>query len=989
MVYLIGGSRPAGLTVFEYGSSGVYNITFNTSDLDLGTYTLKITAGAYIYSSVTVTPQFNVDPINTNLNRAEASVSVQWKSEATISVDYLDILNDLPISGASSVTWSYGTLNGYLTETGVAGQYNATFSTNLFGAGTFSLTITATKNRYTESITTITLVVSTIPSEIIIDEPIEIVKEVGRGAEVDIAVRLWDINYGLVIDDTQVQNTTGNLQVFARLQGVNYYMAYDVFTGSWTVTIPGSATILETLLSYDIQIFANFKNYNPAVNQFKIYITQTETQLSVLGATTLEVYYLQNATINLSFTATDIGILVDNATVYWRDTTRNISLYFTSLGNGLWTLTFNTSILGFGTVGASFVGTPANATLKQSLTSMTLTIKNVPTDVIYPTETLELVWGWVGNISLDYTDTYNHRFVIGATVTYSYGNLDFNAIDLGNGTYTLFINTTILDSNIRERISTLFFLPNYETQSRSFFIRVLERPTDLIIVYPSQNFVTTDQGTVFLQIPMGDSIDISLFYNDTSTIGGLFGGITTGTFTELTKLTSPNYMGPLTSLPIIFQEGLGYYNFTFDTTLESLYAALESRRILPGVYFEFSIQIYDTNREMRTTIIKIEIISISTEILHDGLVVDPNINFEYNITNGESIVFDIYITDTWHNQGVDGVTFGITSGAAAKISSHTSLGNGQYRLVISAVGYGSDSVIHITMNRTFYDDVAISFLIHAKANDIDILFINMTRYGLPISIFIIVLLGAYVKVWSVPKRIRQINGQLKALRKGKVPKPIKDVKSRQQLSAELFNDTFEKLKITRTAAQMPEDAIPIVVPEMGELLMQLAILTNLSADELDDFQADINKMKMSEQAAFVKEVIMQEAIRAARRDRKTVEEVIASVERDAHKRLSGEEGVPVEPVEEVDTSPVETVFLDEEKVTPTPEEKITPKEETFEEVTETTSEKMSMYELEELRRDLERRGVPPHEIDTIIEQAKELPRDLVDELVKSLEGKKD
>jgi hypothetical protein len=50
---------------------------------------------------------------------------------------------------------------------------------------------------------------------------------------------------------------------------------------------------------------------------------------------------------------------------------------------------------------------------------------------------------------------------------------------------------------------------------------------------------------------------------------------------------------------------------------------------------------------------------------------------------------------------------------------------------------------------------------------------------------------------------------------------------------------------------------------------------------------------------------------------------------------------------------------------------------------------MSMYELEELRRDLERRGVPPHEIDTIIEQAKELPRDLVDELVKSLEGKKD
>ena len=64
-------------------------------------------------------------------------------------------------------------------------------------------------------------------------------------------------------------------------------------------------------------------------------------------------------------------------------------------------------------------------------------------------------------------------------------------------------------------------------------------------------------------------------------------------------------------------------------------------------------------------------------------------------------------------------------------------------------------------------------------------------------------------------------------------------------------------------------------------------------------------------------------------------------------------------------------------------------EETLEEVTETTSEKMSLHEIEELRKDLERRGIPPYEIDTIIDQAKELPRELVDELVKSLEGKKD
>jgi hypothetical protein len=145
---------------------------------------------------------------------------------------------------------------------------------------------------------------------------------------------------------------------------------------------------------------------------------------------------------------------------------------------------------------------------------------------------------------------------------------------------------------------------------------------------------------------------------------------------------------------------------------------------------------------------------------------------------------------------------------------------------------------------------------------------------------------------------------------------------------------------------------------------------------------------MSEQAAFVKEVIMQETIRAARRDGRTIEETLAVVEKEALRRLGGDEDV--KPIDVVSPDTEERVFLEEEeKVTPSPKKDVTPvKKDTYEEDTVTPSDKMSHYELEELRRDLERRGVPPHEIDTLIEQAKELPRELVDELIKSLEGKK-
>jgi hypothetical protein len=241
----------------------------------------------------------------------------------------------------------------------------------------------------------------------------------------------------------------------------------------------------------------------------------------------------------------------------------------------------------------------------------------------------------------------------------------------------------------------------------------------------------------------------------------------------------------------------------------------------------------------------------------------------------------------------------------------------------------------------------------------------------------------YSRVFSVPKRLRQINSQIKTIRKGKIPKPIEDVMSRQEILASLFNDTYAKLEIKRTPAQMPEESIEVAVPEMGELLIQLAILTNLSADELEEFQADISKMRISEQAAFVKEVIMQEAVRAARREGKTPEEVLEALRNEARRRLSGEEAI--EPSLLVDYVEDESALLVGKEE---PEKKEEPEAPPPEDEVREPSEKLSQYELEELRKELESRGVPPHEIDTIMEQARVLPRELVEELVRSLGGGK-
>ena len=49
---------------------------------------------------------------------------------------------------------------------------------------------------------------------------------------------------------------------------------------------------------------------------------------------------------------------------------------------------------------------------------------------------------------------------------------------------------------------------------------------------------------------------------------------------------------------------------------------------------------------------------------------------------------------------------------------------------------------------------------------------------------------------------------------------------------------------------------------------------------------------------------------------------------------------------------------------------------------------MSPFEIEELRKELIEKGVPLAEIDIILKQAEELPRELIEELIRSLDAEK-
>jgi hypothetical protein len=129
-------------------------------------------------------------------------------------------------------------------------------------------------------------------------------------------------------------------------------------------------------------------------------------------------------------------------------------------------------------------------------------------------------------------------------------------------------------------------------------------------------------------------------------------------------------------------------------------------------------------------------------------------------------------------------------------------------------------------------------------------------------ILIAMLIVAYVRVWSVPVQIRALNRMIRALSKGRVPKPY-GAPSRLDTAMGIVNEEADSLRLSKAANEITEYPIVTTVPEVNELLEELAAITGLGAVEIEAFRADLARMKASERPGFLKEVIDQEKSRRA------------------------------------------------------------------------------------------------------------------------------
>jgi len=165
----------------------------------------------------------------------------------------------------------------------------------------------------------------------------------------------------------------------------------------------------------------------------------------------------------------------------------------------------------------------------------------------------------------------------------------------------------------------------------------------VILSTPSDNQIEGEIDE--LQLPFGDSISISFFYNDTEDsdgyVGGLSGATITGTIFGGGLATSINFE--------VVDLGNGTYYFIFDSTATELFE-LQSGvpQSLPGTPFYLRIEIILEHRESYTLQniipLSIEIIDRPTTLVIIG---DAVVNGEISMFYGDIIEIELRFSESW------------------------------------------------------------------------------------------------------------------------------------------------------------------------------------------------------------------------------------------------------------------------------------------------------------------------------------------------------
>ena len=945
--------------------NGVYQITLNT--------TLFSSPGT-VYFNITIAwtgSPFYSDRSALNIPALVRSVQTSLLAEAPpagstavgVPINIVLTLEDLDhgtvLEGAIiQCDWTAITGNAYEWAEDGDGLYSLTLNTTGLVAQQYSINVTATKAFY-----------QVAQAQVLVQPGAQLVQIVltqstyygDWGEVVNITFQIQEPFYMTYLEGFDATLLwAGTIYNFVDAGDGSYYLPLDTSDADFGI--------------YNPQITASREFYQTRQKSFTLVVSKAPGQIVPLQSTyDAVINTVINFNVYLRSTITDSPVTGASVTMEWNGTVTGL----TPTGVPGW-YTGSVDVTGFvvGTFPLTIRAVTTNIQFVE--TNIDIRIVPIPTSVALSDGTIIRYVFFGDSLSLTavYNDTYHAVLVSGATVSYTLGSLSGTFTDLSNGSYSVLIDVSSLASQ-SIYLRMVAGKTGYATAIKSIVITILPIPTQasaspvlqsgywgdtvsFLFYYndtqhnsliTGANVLASWEGGDAVVIPhVNGSYEVDVLINVENP--GLYDLVVRFDLTNYTSrvvtanieiyVTGAHVVGPTQySVPINDQSSIIYnvINNRNNLSITDVIAIARSTQLgenelqllangsyslnipgdLPYGTYSFAISFETTKYSIAPLQLELTIRPIATrlESLEDTILTSPGVQFEVQIT----------YYDLDHLVGIPGADIDVDSshGNITYLPNLTRDENGIYYLHFRVEGV-----------RTFA--VTINFLKENYASGQLVLTIKsdisraqetqrfLTIVGGFALVFVALFIVAYVRVWSVPKQIRALNRMIRALSKRKIPKPP-SAPTRQGMAMGIVNEEIHPLKLTKTPDEVTDYPIVTTVPEVNELLEELAAITGLGASEIDAFRADLARMRASERPGFLKEVIDQEKARRA--------DVLAKPSK-------------VEPA------------LEEMPLEQRPEE------------------------LEDLRQKLIKKGMAVDEIDVILEEAKSLSKADLDALLSSL-----
>jgi len=505
----------------QHPSLNQYNLTINTTVLDLGVNVLTIYAKHNNYSlsleGITISVIEQETSLDVYLNQTlTSSIEIMWGELLNITAIYKDA-NSAFISGANIVLREGTTTLFNFVEHPSLNQYNLTINTADLGVGVNALTVYAKQDNYSASLENI--IVNVIQRDTSLDvylnQTLTTSIEIAWGELLNITTVYTDVISPAFINGANVTLREGTtiLYNFTKHPSLNQY----------------NLTLNASIFGIGVNaltVYAKQDNYSASLGNIIINVIERETELEIFlnetSSLSIEVPWGDLLNITAVYRDLDSSAFLSGATMTLKNGTTVLFNFDEQSQLNQYNLTVNTTIFGVGVKALTVYADKVNYSV--SLGSITINVVERETTIEVflnqtPSISIEIAYGEILNITAVYENL--GVYISEANVTIKEGNTvlyNFTEQPLLYQ-YNLTINTT--DFGVGVRALTIYASKeNFTVSLQGITVSITSRDTYSVIFLNNED-KTIDKSTTLTN---GQLLNITIIYRDTITDNLIGGG---------------------------------------------------------------------------------------------------------------------------------------------------------------------------------------------------------------------------------------------------------------------------------------------------------------------------------------------------------------------------------------------------------------------------------------------------------------------------------